>query len=70
MAQSNYFVIEQTVMVTENLGRSYSNKQMPNKARLTFEIGDWVEKGDAIMGSKVPRKNLTNTKMIKNSVEY
>ena len=52
-------------MVTENLGRSYSNKQMPNKARLTFEIGDWVEKGDAIMGSKVPRKNLTNTKMIK-----
>ena len=43
---------------------------MPNKARLTFEIGDWVEKGDAIMGSKVPRKNLTNTKMIKNSVKY
>ena len=38
---------------------------MPNKARLTIEIGDWVEKGDAIMGSKVPRKNLTNTKMIK-----
>ena len=52
-------------MVTENLGRSYSNKQTPNKARLTFEIGDWVEKGDAIMGSKVPRKNLTNIKMIK-----
>ena len=44
---------------------------MPNKGRLTFEIGDWEEKGDAIIGSKVPRKNLTNTKMInKKSVKY
>ena len=65
MAQSNYFIIEQIVMVTENLGRSYQIGKCQIRRRLTFEIGDWEEKGDAIMGSKVPRKNLTNTKMIK-----
>ena len=70
MTQSYYFVIEQTVMVTENLGRSYQIGKCQIRQRLTFEIGDWEEKGDAIMGSKVPRKNLTNTKMIKNSVKY